>query len=570
MKINPNPIILPKIKEGAVNIPPLTEEAAPAANIQETTSTGNQPVVNTATDEQMTELSSLVDKLAEQNQINIVTVDDDLPAGLPEGLTTHSVDGAEVTLYNVNNVVKAQAISNEEVDFTDIYNQIASANNTETSLDANNTSGINGEFDEQIKQGGTGDCWLISGLLALNATDEGKQIIKDSISVNDDGSVTVNFRGVNASYTITPEQIKKYDTDNNTKDAYSNGDNDMLVFELAVKKLKSDIAAGAINIGASANSYEGDRDTSIEGGFAQQVIYFMTGKTSQTYGVQSSNKRDLANGLANSTIYNVLNDAANNPQTVLACGMYYGIKSAKCIDGRTFNIDLREYGHAFAITGVDADKQTVTILNPWDSTKPYTMSWSEFANMGIGMISSTKLDGSGAYVTPKVQNVDSRHDNNNNNSRRRNINDSVRRRSSGIHVRINSGITARKRIISGNAGEIRINSNNLFVNDYEEKLQTNTLKENLAHYLKEKLNNMGIKFDSARIDKILDNCINSDLDKYRELYAEAEIANALEQEIDTAVKIAKIKIEEAEDNMDENYSEKLIDEIEKFLVENIF
>ena len=409
-------IKLPKLPD-SVQLPINTADALPPEGVPATVD-GAVPFVDAPTDEQKAQLSTLVDNLATQNHMNIVTVSDGIPEGLPEGLTTHSVNGAEVTIYNVNNVLKAQAVSNGPVDFPDIYNQIASA----TSASANGSSevtasnGVNGEFDEQIRQGGTGDCWLISGLLALNSTPEGKQIIKDSITVNDNGSVTVSFKGVGVSYTITPEELQKYDTDSVSKDAYSNGDNDMLVFELAVSKLKSDIAADAINLGVSAYSYEGYKDASIEGGFAQQVIYFMTGMTSQTYGVQSSYNEDLANGLANSTIYSVLEDAAKNPPTVLTCGMYYGVKTATCTDGRTFNVDLTNYGHAFAITGVDAENQTVTIVNPWDSNKPYTMSWSEFAEMGIGMLSSTNLNGQGNYVAPSMQNGGVKRSNNNSNN----------------------------------------------------------------------------------------------------------------------------------------------------------
>lgn len=67
-----------------------------------------------------------------------------------------------------------------------------------------------------------------------------------SITSNPDGSVTVNFKGVGVSYTISLDEIKKHDTDNIKNDAYSNGDNDMLVLELAVEKLKKDIESGKV------------------------------------------------------------------------------------------------------------------------------------------------------------------------------------------------------------------------------------------------------------------------------------------------------------------------------------
>lgn len=92
-----------------------------------------------------------------------------------------------------------------------------------------NPSGVNGEIDEPVSQGGTGDCWILTGVLSLASTEVGKQIIKSSITANSDGSVTVTFKGIGVSYTISIEEIKKHDTDNIKGDAYSNGDNDMLV-----------------------------------------------------------------------------------------------------------------------------------------------------------------------------------------------------------------------------------------------------------------------------------------------------------------------------------------------------
>lgn len=85
------------------------------------------------------------------------------------------------------------------------------------------------EIDEPVSQGGTGDCWILTGVLSLASTEVGKQIIKSSITANSDGSVTVTFKGIGVSYTISIEEIKKHDTDNIKGDAYSNGDNDMLV-----------------------------------------------------------------------------------------------------------------------------------------------------------------------------------------------------------------------------------------------------------------------------------------------------------------------------------------------------
>jgi len=324
---------------------------------------------------------------------------------LPDGISKFLIDGDDITIYKNQGTRLAQVISEAVVNFENIYREIETNRYTPVSTvpayaATTNANGVNGEIDEYVMQGQTGDCWIISGILALNSTDAGKEIIKNSITINEDGSATVSFKGAQASYRITAEDIARFDTDNNTSDYYSNGDNDMLILELAVERLKKDIRDGKVDLGLSEDTYEGYHNSqySIEGGFAQQLIYLMTGKTSDTYIVDAETTYDLAYGLSNEEVYSVLRDAASHPGTVLTIGLYYEVKHANCVDGKVFNIDLTSGGHALAVTNVDERNQTVTIVNPWDSTEEFTMSWTEFANMGIGQISSTKLDASDTEV----------------------------------------------------------------------------------------------------------------------------------------------------------------------------
>ena len=155
-----------------------------------------------------------------------------------------------------------------------------------TSSNTTNTkknSGINGKIDEIVQQGATGDCWLIAGVLALNSSPTGKRIIKESIHPNTDGSVTVYFKGLNQSYTISIEELIKYDTDNNIDDKYSNGDNDMLVLELATQKLMKDLSEGKITIDKTDAGFFGssyNKKGEIEGGMAERIIYYLTGEKS--------------------------------------------------------------------------------------------------------------------------------------------------------------------------------------------------------------------------------------------------------------------------------------------------
>ncbi len=65
----------------------------------------------------------------------------------------------------------------------------------------------------------------------LKFSEPGKQIIKDSIENNGDGTYTVNFKGVDKSYTFTSEDLDKARESN----IYSLGDDDVLLMEVATE-----------------------------------------------------------------------------------------------------------------------------------------------------------------------------------------------------------------------------------------------------------------------------------------------------------------------------------------------
>ncbi len=312
---------------------------------------------------------------------------------IPEGVSTRDVDGNTVTTFRHNDRIQTQIYGSDfdakAIKDRFILKDIKYVLPQEPEA-TDESNGVNGEIDEKVEQGGTGDCWLLTGVLALNSTDIGKKIIKSSITSNADGSVTVNFKGVGVSYTISLDEIKKHDTDNIKSDAYSNGDNDMLVLELAVEKLKKDIEAGKVTITPAEKTWEGDREGSIEGGFAQQMLYFLTGRTSSTYLMNGSSENNIV-PLSQNAIYELFNNALDSGETALTFGLYYNEHEGTCVDGNKFYIDLQDGGHALAITNLTKD--TVTFVNPWDSTKEYTMTWAEFAKIGVAFISITDLNG---------------------------------------------------------------------------------------------------------------------------------------------------------------------------------
>lgn len=302
---------------------------------------------------------------------------------IEEGVTEFLYKDSEVTTYKRDNNLSIQVRG--KIDPNEVLKKLPELKPADTK-GADNSNGVNGEIDEKVSQGGTGDCWILTGVLALNSSAIGKQVIKESIQVNGDGSVTVNFKGLGVSYTITADEIKKHDTDNIKNDAYSNGDNDMLVLELATQKLMADIASGKVKLNVPADSVEAiyNEDGGIEGGFAQNMIYYLTGEQANfayAYGNEE-------NGLSENEVISFLKEAYQNGNSVLTFGVYGSGHRATEIDGTPYKLNISG-GHALAITNLTAT--TVTFVNPWNSTKEYTMTYEEFAKLGIGMLTATDL-----------------------------------------------------------------------------------------------------------------------------------------------------------------------------------
>ena len=73
---------------------------------------------------------------------------------------------------------------------------------------------INGEIDEKFSQSTqTGDCVLLSTILAFSYTDKGAEMIKDSIKTNKNQngeieSYSVTFAGINETYTISKKELE--------------------------------------------------------------------------------------------------------------------------------------------------------------------------------------------------------------------------------------------------------------------------------------------------------------------------------------------------------------------------
>ncbi len=327
-------------------------------------------------------------------------------AEIPQGYSRYEYKGATLDVYRIKNDYNSQLVHPKNFDWDD-FNKSVSTWNLKPSIKTNgvkklggDTGGssnlnINGKIDSEVTQGNTGDCWLIAALYSMSSTEEGKQIIKDAITVNSDNSVTVTFAGLGVSYTITREQLQAYNTDNNLSDSYSNGaEDDVLAMEIATELLMEDIQTGRVQVNSknpllTQFAMAGGIG---DGGLPDQLVYYLTGVDSQEY-----YNEDMS-PLGENQVLQILNEAYKSGNRCLSFGVYGNGHSAKLTNGETFRLDIGAGGHALAIT--DITKDTVTFVNPWNTSIKYTMTWKEFAKLNIGFMSSSNLS-----TTKKADNI---------------------------------------------------------------------------------------------------------------------------------------------------------------------
>ena len=200
----------------------------------------------------------------------------------------------------------------------------------------------NGEIGSTYQQD-IGDCWLLSGINALNTTSKGKEIIKDSIKHNKDGSVTITLKGVNKSYTYSAETIAMNAYSNQSK-SFSKGDTDMNLIEKAVSDYRKSLTQQISFRGLSVKE-----EDPLSGGYNREAFYYLTGMKSEntyaTFGTSSTEK--------------ILENKANNPDS-------YAITTSFRNDDKEFTEGTIITGHTYCVSRVDGD--TVYLINPWDSS----------------------------------------------------------------------------------------------------------------------------------------------------------------------------------------------------------
>lgn len=201
---------------------------------------------------------------------------------------------------------------------------------TPVSAFAETTSDPETQLDGELStfyQGAVGDCGAVSAIQALDNSNYGINLLSYMITVNSDGSYTLNFGS--GKQTVSETDVAN---------AYISGDLDARVIEAGLQK--------AMNI--YNGCFSCDVFTVITG-FEQNYVYGDTAKT---------NMMDTMASLCTSG------------EGIIAACDFSIADSSKGI--------LGDGSHSYSIMSVTKD--TVIVINPWDTSELISLSRSQFEN----------------------------------------------------------------------------------------------------------------------------------------------------------------------------------------------
>lgn len=222
----------------------------------------------------------------------------------------------------------------------------------------------NKTFSGQIKQGRTGDCWLLAGLNSIIAKPEMRKRLEKLVTFDSkSGDYIVNLKGIKKTYRITQTDLKEYT-------ALSTGSEKVNAVEIAMDKLIRDESyEGRENLFFIDDNFEFINNVTIDGNFSSFLWECL-------FGINSQNRRIHVDPK---------DEDFNNPNRVYE--MHLKAADKISINGLAKSEKEDNYSiisrHAYSIIG--SDKNNIYLLNPWDSTDKITITRENFEKLGAGI-----------------------------------------------------------------------------------------------------------------------------------------------------------------------------------------
>lgn len=224
----------------------------------------------------------------------------------------------------------------------------------------------NKTFKGQVKQGKTGDCWLLAGLNSSIANPSAlKQLEKQVKYDPKTGNYSVYMNGLKQTYVVTKEDLKNYT-------AISSGSEKVNAVEIAMDKYMRDSAYNEKGRFFGVDEKFGSvGSVTIDANFSSTLWNTLFG---DNYNYKMRFQIDP------------LKEDFNNPRRLYGFSLS-GSDDKRTVLGVASSNKSKDYEiisrHAYSIIG--SDEKNIYFSNPWDSSEKITISRADFKNIGYNL-----------------------------------------------------------------------------------------------------------------------------------------------------------------------------------------